>query len=162
MSECSWYHGPWQYLRLLGVMVSSQEHEQFYLEELQKLSESGQYNNILISGTTDYAMTEIIHKAYTSFPNVTVVDRCEAPLFLNLWYAEKFSLPLAVKKSDILDFLPDCKYDVICTHFFLGYFPEEILPLLIRRWRGLLRKGGKVLTINRIRPGMSGLLKFTP
>jgi hypothetical protein len=40
---------------------------------------------------------------------------------------------------------------VICTHSFFGRFAPERRPSLIAAWRRLLRPGGKVVTVNRVR-----------
>src|SRR3546814_6710778 len=42
-------------------------------------------------------------------------------------------------------------FDAIVTHSFLGSFPAEARPVLARRWFALLRPGGRLLTINRVR-----------
>jgi len=131
---------------------------------LQELAETEKHPRVLISGTSDYVMLAIVLNAYHragSFPEVTVVDRCKTPLLLNRWYAESSSVEITTTASNLLDYSEEGNFDVICTHSFLGNFSPEQRPLLATRWRELLREGGKVVTVNRIRPGIHTCQKFS-
>ncbi|HKX39391.1 MAG TPA: class I SAM-dependent methyltransferase [Burkholderiales bacterium] len=85
--------------------------------------------------------------------SVTVLDRCATPLALNRWYARRQEIRIATKCTDILDYRPRRRFDVICTHSFLGQFPPRRRARLIAHWYEMLEPGGLVLTINRLRPG---------
>jgi len=82
-----------------------------------------------------------------------VLDRCATPLALNRWYARRQGIRIATKRSDILDYRPRRRFDVICTHSFLGQFPPRRRARLIAHWYEMLEPGGLILTINRLRPG---------
>jgi SAM-dependent methyltransferase len=153
--SCHWFHAAWQYLRMLDLVSTPHRHRSFFLEALGALARDGGHDRILISGAADYAMLELVLEAYEgspSEPEIVVVDRCETPLTLNRWFAERRSIAVATETRDILDFESERPFDVICTHSFLVFIPPSRRADLVARWRRLLRPGGKVLTINRVRP----------
>ncbi len=164
--DCSWYHGVWQYLRALDILTVPQDHADFFFDALQALVRGGGYGRVLISGSADYAMLAHVLWAYgktNAVADVTVVDICETPLVLSQWYAKTISAAIKTQASDILDYDTQTPFDVICTHSFLGYFTPASRRDLIAKWRQLLRPGGKVLTVNRIRPSVgAGVMGFTP
>ena len=82
-----------------------------------------------------------------------MVDRCEAPLALARWSAERLGASVATHCSDILAFDSTAKFDVVLTNSFLGAFDPARRTQLFARWASLLRQGGKVLFTNRVRPG---------
>jgi SAM-dependent methyltransferase len=92
-----------------------------------------------------------------------VLDLCETPLMLNRWYAERVSAPISTCRSDILDYASGEPFDAICTHAFLGNFDPQQRVALVAKWRSLLRAGGHVITVNRLRPGRGpGRIAFGP
>ena len=72
----------------------------------------------------------------------TVVDACETPLQLNLWYAARAGLEIRTQCSGILDYASPAAFDVICTHSFFGQFSRDERPRLVAAWHRLLRPGG--------------------
>ena len=153
--SCHWFHAAWQYLRMLDLVSTPHRHRSFFLESLSALAREGAHGRILISGAADYAMLELVLEAYAGSPTepeIVVVDRCETPLVLNRWFAERRSIAVETEACDILDFESERPFDVICTHSFLVFIPPSRRADLVERWRQLLRPGGKVLTINRVRP----------
>jgi len=115
---------------------------------------------VLISGTADYSMLAYVFEAYrngSATPRVTVVDRCETPLFLCRWYAERQSQTIATHAGDMLDFTPapEDRFDVVCCHSFLSRIPPAQRLDLIVAWNRALRPGGKVVTNTRLNPSWS-------
>ncbi len=163
--DCAWYHGFWQYLRTLDIVTAPREHGRFFSQTLEALAGDGGHGRVLVSGTADYSMVAQILHAYgkeNASCDVTVVDRCETPLFLCRWYAERQGAEVHTKASNILDFDAAQTFDVICTHSFLGFFDPTERRRLMAKWRRLLRPGGKVVTIQRVRPAGGGkLIGFT-
>lgn len=151
--SCAWYHGFWPYLRLLDYGSSPELHKAFYLAGLAPLTALPQ-PRILISGAADFAMLEVTRATFTdsaSRPRFTVVDRCETPLALCRWYAEREGFAIDTVLADMLAFEDAEGFDAIVTHSFLGNFSPEARPRLAARWHALLRPGGRALTINRLR-----------
>jgi SAM-dependent methyltransferase len=119
---------------------------------------------VLISGTADYALPACLLWLYRSVGvpvEMTVLDLCRTPLRLCEWFARRLDTPIATVAEDILAYQPVEAFDVICTHAFLGRFPSAERAALIARWHGLLRPGGRVVTVNRVRPDAPETVRFT-
>jgi hypothetical protein len=162
--SCAWYHGFWQYLRLFDFITTPRDHAEFYRAALTPAIAAGQ-RRVLISGTADYALLHClrwIFEAQGASPTVTVLDLCATPLRLNEWYAARHGLAVRAVRSDILAYSQASPFDMICTHSFLGRFAPEVRPTLVARWHELLRPGGRVVTVNRIRPEAPERVGFTP
>ena len=165
-TDCAWYHGFWQYMRVMNVAKTSGGHVTFLVEALRDLARSERYRQVLVSGSADYSMPAHVLFAYQqdgAAPNLHVLDRCETPIALTRWYAARKGVPVNGYVSDILSF--DCAqpFDAVLTNSFLGYFDLRGRKQLFACWARLLRPGGKLILTNRIRPG-SGYdpVGFTP
>jgi SAM-dependent methyltransferase len=164
-SRCDWFHRIWQVLRLLGLNTTPEHHAAFFEQALHTLSDSSE-PRVLISGTADYSMLARLLPAFRARgarPAITVFDRCETALMLNRWYAEREGLAISTARGDAADYAGAPGYDVVCTHSFLGQFDPQRRLQLLDSWRRLLRPGGLLLTINRLRPDAgSGWLGYSP
>jgi SAM-dependent methyltransferase len=162
--SCRYYHSAWQYFRLIGLIKTIASDDDFLVDALQTLASAGQSDRVLISGSADYGMLARVIHAYRMVgrePDVTLVDICRTPLELNLWLAEREGVRIRAVRRDILDFTARQPFDLICTHSFIARFFER-RARLTRAWHDLLRPGGCVVTTARIRPEISGLLRFSP
>lgn len=151
---CAWYHGFWPFMRLLDYGSSPELHAAFYREALAPLADSATPARLLVSGAADFAMLEVTRQAFAGAacpPQITVTDRCDTPLALCRWFAEREGFPIETKAADILALRDRAGFDAIVTHSFLGNFPPEARPRLMRSWFTLLRPGGRLVTINRLR-----------
>ena len=164
--RCDWYHGPWQLLRLMGLVITPAHHAEFYRAALEDVAARTRAPRVLVSGAADYSM--LAHVLATLGvppiqPEITVVDVCDTPLLLNEWFAERVGHPIRTVRTDILEYRDDRPFDVICTHAFLGRFPAADRAKLLARWNELLAPGGVVVTVNRIQPASSeGRNGFAP
>jgi hypothetical protein len=143
---------------MLGVRNSTLPDTPFLLDTFRGFARHGDHR-ILVSGSADYAMLAHILRAYElegAVPDVTVIDRCETPLALNRWYAERAGASIETVQSDALSFAVTDPYDIVCTHSFIGWFSPEDRDRLVSRWAGNLRRGGHVITTRRIRKATSG------
>jgi SAM-dependent methyltransferase len=163
--SCRWYHGVWPYFRLLGLVGSPWTHRAFFESAIAPLAASGQFRRVLVSGASDFAMVAVVRGAFRRVgaqPDLTVVDRCETPLHIHRWYAGRHGIELAAAAADIRSFTANgAPFDLICTHSFFGNFEPSLRAEVVSRWRDLLRPGGKLALVNRIRPGRSGSQGFT-
>jgi len=153
-STCAWYHGMIDYLRLLGVMSSPAADRGFLVPTFERLARDPANRRVFVSGAGDCSMLAQLLSGFEAAgaePSVTLIDRCETPVRLNRWFAERHGLAIETSVASILDYDSDATFDIICTHCFLGWFTPEQLPGLFARWFSLLRPGGRVVTINPIR-----------
>ena len=164
--NCSWYHGVWQYFRALGVTKMAGGSADFLGAVLRSLAAGGGVRRIMISGAADDAMSLLALAAFRDVgkvPDLTLVDRCEAPLALARWSAERLGASVATQRSDILSFNSTAKFDLVLTNSFLGAFDPARRRQLFARWASLLRHGGKILFTNRVRHGEGhAQFGFTP
>ncbi len=153
--NCSWYHGSWMFFRALGLVSDPSVHQQFFIDAFNSLVNEGNFSRILVSGAVDFSMLETVLQAYkdqNEIADITAVDICQTPLELTHHYARQQNINIQTITSNILDYFTEKKFDVICTHAFMGNFDQSSRQSLINRWASLLRVGGKVITIQRIRP----------
>ncbi len=151
---CAWYHGTWQYLRLFGIVASSLNEREFYLNAFESVCQNKKSIRVLISGSSDYAMLQLLHEFSVQADvrlHVSVLDICKTPLLLNEWYAQRENLDIETFCEDIIRFEPLNTFDLICTHSFFGNLERTLHTSLIKRWYALLAQGGHVVTVNRIR-----------
>lgn len=161
---CDWYHGLWQYLRILGAVLPPSRQNDFYHSAITPLAQSGKYPRVCISGSADYGMLDVLLAIWQPFggvPEITVVDHCQTPLFLNQWYADRVGVKINTVCEDMTAYRCESGFDVICTHSFFGNFDLTQREALIKNWHSLLRTGGKIVTANRIRPVVFQRLGFS-
>lgn len=159
---CAWYHGFWPFLRTLGLVTLPEHHGAFYRERLT--GRGGETARVLVCGSADLGMPDLVHAAFAATGaslEMTVLDRCATPLRLNTWWAEQRGSVIDTVHTNILEFDAQSAFDLIVTHSFLGYFAIPERQRLVRRWHRLLSPGGRVLTVHRVRPGASGIIRFS-
>jgi len=164
--SCAWYHGFRQYLRVLGLAITPAHHAGFLKDAFGAAAPRGSRVRVLVSGAIDYSMFAHVLWACRSngvTADVTVVDICDTPLFLNLWYARRVGVPVNTVRVSILTHEADGAYDFVCTNAFFGQFPPSQRPALMAQWRNLLKPGGQVITVTPFRPGSQAeRVGFTP
>jgi SAM-dependent methyltransferase len=162
--SCAWYHGIWQYLRLFDLITTPRDHAAFYRAALVEPVRAGA-RRLLVSGTADYALPACllwICGLAGAKPEITVLDICPTPLRLCEWYAERKGATIMTSAVNILDYDNPAPFDVVATHSFLGRFSPSERHALVSRWHRLLRPGGRVVMVNRIRPDAPDIVRFTP
>lgn len=164
--NCSWYHGLWQVLRVMGLGGSPAIHADFYHRALGNIAGGAKPPRVLVSGAADYSIFAHVLAAFggrSPAPEVTVVDVCETPLWLNRWYAERMSCRIVTSCGDISEFEAAGSFDAVCTHSFLGQIPASKRPALFSAWQRLLRPGGLAITADRVRPASGEApIRFSP
>jgi SAM-dependent methyltransferase len=157
--NCSWNHGLWQYLRLMGLVTSPSYHADFYRAAFDAVEGVGRAPRVLVSGAADYGMLACVLAAFRGRgvePAITVIDVCETPLALSRWYAEQASCEVETFCSDILEYRCASAFDAVCSDSFFGRFTPAGQGQVIEKWRNLLLPGGLAITVNRTRPGRPG------
>jgi SAM-dependent methyltransferase len=155
--DCSWYHGLWQDLRLLGLAATPEQQANFFRNAFARLPRTPL--RVLISGSADYSILDHVLPACLEnglSARITVADLCETPLFFNRWYAEQVGAHIETVQADIFQHRFETPFNVICSHGFLSQFPPARRAELVRQWSRSVVPGGKVFLVNRVRPAPSG------
>lgn len=164
-ASCEWYHGFWQYLRAMGLAPTLGEQGPFLLETLRPLARAGGHERVLVSACADYSLPAHVIHAYRRAGadlELVVVDRCETPLRLTRWYAEREGSSVVTHRENILSYQSAPPFSVIVANSVLGYFEPGTRPALFTAWGRLLRPGGVIILTNRFRRGSRpGLVGFS-
>lgn len=170
--SCEPYHGFWQYMRLMGLGKTLSGQPAWYLAQLERFARdrarrpAANPARILISGCADYSLLAHVLQALRSANppvEITALDVCRTPLLLNQWYARRAGQSLNVVCADILQHRAAGAYDLVVTSSFLGYFHPEVRPRLFAGYAGMLRGGGRLIIVNRLRDGVEGeAIGFSP
>jgi SAM-dependent methyltransferase len=151
--DCTWSHRLWQILRLLDLNTTPVHQGEFMRSALAVAMQGLACPRVLVSGAADYGMlAQVLMVLGERAAEIVVVDRCETPLMLNRWYAERAGRSILTVCSDILAFSDARLFDVVCTHSFLGQVPADRRAGLVALWHRCLHPGGTVVTVNRVRP----------
>lgn len=153
-SRCDWYHGSWQYLRLMNLVSSPSWHHDFYMRVLKEATDVLS-PRVLISGTADYSMYAYVLEAQANngkTSKVTIVDMCETPLLACKWLGDQVSQQPITRKEDIRRLAATNQdiFDCICTDAFLTRFKGEEVDEVLVAWLKLLKPGGSIVTTVRI------------
>lgn len=161
-TSCQLYHGLWQYQRLLKPSLGLPEDTAQIVARLQQAARSGS-SRVLISGAADFGILSRVLYAFRDVglePHVTVTDRCETPLRLNRWYAERHGTSVETKACDILTFQSAAPFDVVVSHGFVRRFKRTERRDLLSLWHGLLRPGGMAIGADRVFSGATEDVAF--
>ncbi len=147
---CDWYHGTWQFLRLLNMVAVPPWYE-FYNEALSAILRKKPNANVLISACADYGMLATLHEAIKTAnanPTINIYDICATPLTSCEWYAKRFGLKIKCVVDNIITSpsMPLGTFDLIVTDEFLTVLKKEYKPMITERWLKLLAPGGSVVT----------------
>lgn len=149
--SCAWYHGTWQYLRLLDMVAVPHWHRDFYNHTLGGILKQKPHANVLISAAADWGMLASLHEAMQiggATPNIVVYDICKTPLKSCQWYADRHHFSIKTRCANIItDQISEAPFDLIVTDEFLSVLRAEYKPLIANRWKELLKPGGSVVTV---------------
>ncbi|HEY1385608.1 MAG TPA: class I SAM-dependent methyltransferase [Dongiaceae bacterium] len=151
--DCCTYHSMWQYLRLAGIHRGLQVDGPLFVAAAERMAGDGALNRALVSGTADYSiLAHIAHGARRggANPSFQVVDQCATTLRMNQWYGARRGFSVTTFRSDIFAFRPEARYDLICTHAFLGFHSFADRPMLFQRWAEWLAPGGRLCFSNTV------------
>lgn len=162
--DCGWYHGEWELLKSLGIVSTAAVHTS-QLQALLRMALEGRSGRprILLSGSTDDALLRVVRDGVgTRGVDVVALDICATPLEVMRASDISGTLDFDVVRADILRYEDEQGYDLILTHAFMGNFADGDRARLLARWFALLRPGGSLATIQRIRPhGTPAVIGFS-
>lgn len=150
-SSCAWYHGTWQYLRLLDLVSSPWWHASFYREAIARHRAGRPETRVLISGCADFSTYALVQGELADRAVITSLDLCPTPLIATSWYARRIEAPVAeMLVSDAAEHERPGSYDIIVSDSFLPRFRADALVELLRTWCASLAPGGAALTTVRL------------
>jgi hypothetical protein len=152
---CNWYHGTWQYLRLMDLVSTPSWHHDFYENAIEAAVRNGA-SRICVTGTADYSVLAYVMAAVERAQvqaTVTVIDLCSTPLFACNWYAKFVGTQVKVHARDITDVGRDVSlagaFDLVVTDAFLTRFTHGERAIVLAAWHHLLVSGGRIITTVR-------------
>ncbi len=147
--SCDWYHGTWQYMRLLN-MVAVPNWYAFYVKAIGDVLKRKPNATVFISACADYGMLSKVHEAMIeakTSPKIVIYDICQTPLKSCEWYANKHGLSISCTSANILtDHIPEAPFDVVVTDEFLSVLKDEYKSQATDKWRKLLKPDGVLIT----------------
>ena len=150
VDACDWYHGTWQYLRILNMVAVPAWYE-FYQATLTSILRKKPNALVLISACADYGMLATLHEAVRTVgakPRIVIYDICNTPLEACKWYAARNNFSIETHCDNIITStqIPLGSFDLIVTDEFLTVLKAEYKPMITKRWRELLKPGGSIVT----------------
>ncbi len=150
-SSCDWYHGAWQYLRLLDLVSTPWWHASFFRNAIAEQSAVRAEPRVLISGCADHSTYALVHSRLADSGVVTALDLCPTPLIGTFWYARHIGAPVPeLLVADAIEHERPRFYDIIVSDSFLPRFPIGKLRKLLLTWYRSLSPEGVVLTTVRL------------
>jgi 2-polyprenyl-3-methyl-5-hydroxy-6-metoxy-1,4-benzoquinol methylase len=147
--SCNWYHGTWQYMRLLN-MVAVPRWYRFYHDALSTEFRRKPDARVMISACADYGMLHAVHAALVNTkadPTIIVYDICKTPLKNSEWYARKHNFKISCFCDNIITAdIEESSFDVIVTDEFLTVLKDPYKPLIIEKWKKLIKPDGAIIT----------------
>lgn len=159
--DCSWYHGAWPTLRLIGTISGAKGDESFLQSAFTRQIRTQDQDRILITAAADHAILEQVLIAYRkagAVPRVTVIDQCDTALDINRWYAEQHGVEIKTERADILGYKCQEPFDLVTTHLILSFIPHSMRSSLLGNWRSLLKTDGHLVTAQAVRLNYEGPL----
>jgi hypothetical protein len=158
---CGWYHGAWQYLRLLNLVSTPTWHSEFYLEQIAAAVKGKSAPRALITGTADYSMLAYVSAATPAVTSIDVLDLCATPLFACQWFAKRIGQRVRTLEDDLFaTSAAQEAYDLICCDAFLTRFSSDETEKVVQAWARLLRPMGILVTTIRIHPRSARAREF--
>lgn len=146
---CDWYHGTWQYMRLLN-MVAVPRWYPFYTAALSDVLRRRPDARVMISACADYGMLHALHDAIKEAqadPTIIIYDICKTPLKSSQWYADRHNLTIECFCENIITaHIEKDSFDLITTDEFFTVLQDPYKPLIVEKWMKILKPGGSVVT----------------
>ncbi|UCH98717.1 MAG: class I SAM-dependent methyltransferase [Candidatus Aminicenantes bacterium] len=147
--SCDWYHGAWQYMRLLN-MVAVPRWYHFYREALNNVLYRKPDAHVMISACADYGMLHTLDdsiKETGANPTIIVYDICNTPLKSSQWYAQRHNLTITCICDNIITAdIEKSSFDLVATDEFLTVLKDPYKPLIVEKWRKILKPDGTLVT----------------
>lgn len=149
------YHVSWPLLRAAGIFGTHRPGEDEVLaSRLVPLIADG--TRILIAGTADTAtLCTIGRMAGDRKPELTVLDRCAAPLKLIEEFAAERRIECRTLHADLTTYAEESRWDIVFAHYTFLFIPSEERPNVLQRLSRSLVPGGTLVCVDKEVPQIS-------
>lgn len=150
------YHALWGLLRVAGVTGSLRYEEDALAPVLAAHIDNG--TRILIAGSADTGTLCAVGRASgRRQPEVTVVDRCPAPLALIDEFAAAHATGTQTSCQNLLELDVEKSFDIVLINYTLSYIPPNRRVELFQRLASALVPGGSLICatklLSAVKPG---------
>jgi SAM-dependent methyltransferase len=154
------YHALWGLLRVAGVTGSLRYEEDALAPILEARIDDG--TRILIAGSADTGTLCAVGRASgKKQPEITIVDRCPAPLALIDEFAAAHATGTRTLCRNLLELDVEESFDVVLINYTLSYIPPSRRVELFQRLAGVLVPGGALVCatklLSAVKPGNENL-----
>lgn len=140
------YHTLWSALRASGFLGSLHSEEDSLAAALSPIVRNGR--RFLIGGSADPATLCAVGRiSKNDEPDITIVDRCRAPLALINEFAEKQDISCKTIHANLLEFDVEDKWDVIFLNYTLSFIEPNSRRTFFGRLASLLPTGGHLVCL---------------
>ena len=143
------YHALWGLLRVSGVTGSLRYEEDVLSPVLSARIEDG--TRILIAGSADTGtLCAVGRSSGEKEPEITVVDRCPAPLALVAEFSAARSLDTQTLCKNLLELDVAESFDIVLINYTLSYVPPSFRVALFQRLANALVRGGTLVCATKL------------
>lgn len=148
--DCYSYHLSWSYLRAANLVGGVESDKEQILTLLKPLLLSDKKLNILIAGSADTGLYSLLLPFVNSNHTITLVDRCSTPLN-SCKEITPSGINFKVSHSDLLNYEPKKKFDIILCHSILVFFSDEDREKLLKNFSSWLSSDGSLIIASRLK-----------
>jgi hypothetical protein len=147
--ECSWYHGAWPTLRVLGLVSNPYWHWHFYRAAFVQALDGIAHPNVLVLGAADFSMPYLVQESVAA--DITVSDICDTPLALSRRLSGQQGFGWRTLQLDARNPPRDLSpVDMVTMDAFLTRFAQAEKRSVLDRTKSLLKAGGRMVTTVRL------------
>ncbi|MDO8379095.1 bifunctional 2-polyprenyl-6-hydroxyphenol methylase/3-demethylubiquinol 3-O-methyltransferase UbiG [Phenylobacterium sp.] len=146
--DCGGSHRIWGTLRAAGMASGLTVDEPDLAPRLAGVIAPGA--RVLIAGSADGALLDLVVRATKSRPlEILVIDRCATPLAVIEATEPYAGVTVRTRQLDLTKLEGAERWDVIVSHSLLPHLPPAALIEALRRMRGALAPGGRLILVAR-------------
>jgi SAM-dependent methyltransferase len=145
--SCKNLHLLWPYLRLAQASGGDVDNPLVCSVLGRLLAPHGR--SVLIAGCADAGLLALVARTADSSTNITVLDRCAAPLEVCRRFADRWSLSIEIIHLNLTELTLESRFDVVFAHMLLHLIPPDQCLDVLARMRRSLRSDGRLVLVFR-------------
>lgn len=153
---CQNYHSLWTYQRIAGA--SGGDVVAPVVRAILARLCSTDSKHILIAGSADTGLLNVVLGVAHPTCSIVVVDRCETPLELCRQFSKRIARQIVTVRSDLAEVPFTSQFDVVLAHSLLQYIDRKNRLAVLSRLRRALRSSGTLVLVFRTSAPIEGEL----